>query len=93
MLEFVLAVNDRDLHRQHFAVRDWETGGIRPLRRYAEGFPHIRRIQKYILSQATAHGVPVIDNVRIDDTVQQVMRMTLDAVGRHMRLDEADEAG
>ncbi len=93
VLEFVLAVNDRDLHRRHFAVRDWETGGIRPLRRYTEGFPHIRRIQKYILSQATAHDVPVIDNVRIDDTVQQVMRATLDAVGRHMRLDEGDEAG
>ena len=39
-----------------------------------------------------AHEVPVIDNVRIDDTVKQVMRMTLDAVGRHMHLDEADEA-
>jgi 2-phosphoglycerate kinase len=93
VLEFVVAVSDRDLHRQHFAVRDWETGGIRPLLRYTEGFPHIRRIQKYILSQATAHDVPVIDNVAIDDTVKQVMRMTLDAVGRHMHLDEADAAG
>ncbi len=34
----------------------------------------------------------MIDNVAIDDTVKQVMRMTLDAVGRHMHLDEADEA-
>jgi 2-phosphoglycerate kinase len=93
VLEFVLAARDRDLHRQHFAVRDWETGGIRPLRRYAEGFPHIRRIQKYILTQAAANQVPVIDNVRIDDTVKQAMRMTLDAVGHHMHLDEADELG
>jgi 2-phosphoglycerate kinase len=93
VLEFVLAVSDRDLHRQHFDVRDWETGGIRPLRRYDEGFPHIRRIQKYILAQAATYGVPVVDNLRIDDTVKQVMRMTLDAVGRHMKLDEADEAG
>jgi len=93
VLEFVLAVHDRDLHRHHFAVRDWETGGIRPLRRYAENYPHIRRIQKYILTQAKAHDVPVIDNVRIDDTVQQVMRMILDAVGRHMHLDEEEAAG
>jgi len=93
VLEFVLSVSDRDLHRQHFAVRDWETGGTRPLLRYDEGFPHIRRIQKYILAQAAVHQVPVIDNVRIDDTVKQVMRMTLEAVGHHMRLDEADEAG
>ncbi|HQG04482.1 MAG TPA: 2-phosphoglycerate kinase [Thermoleophilia bacterium] len=90
VLEFVLAVTDRELHRQHFAVRDWETGGIRPMRRYTENFPHIRRIQKYIVAQAVASDVPVIDNVRIDDAVKQTMRMTLDAVGRHMRLDEAD---
>ena len=93
VLEFVLAVSDRDQHRQRFAVRDWETGGIRPLRRYKEGFPRIRRIQKFILAQTTAHDVPVIDNVAIDDTVKQVMRMTLDAVGRHMHLDEADKRG
>ena len=78
---------------RHFAVRDWETGGMRALRRYDEGFPHIRRIQKYILTQAKANEVPVIENVRIDDTVKDVMRMTLDGVGRHMHLDEADEAG
>ena len=35
----------------------------------------------------------MIDNVAIDDTVKRTMRMTLDAVGRHMRLDEADTAG
>jgi len=93
VLEFVLAVRDRELHRRHFAVRDWETGGIRPLRRYSEGLPQIRRIQKYILSQAALHEVPVIDNVRIDDTVKEAMRMTLDAVGRHMHIDETGEAG
>ena len=39
VLEFVLSVSDRDLHRRHFAVRDWETGGTRPLLRYDEGLP------------------------------------------------------
>ena len=61
--------------------------------RYTHGFPRIRRIQKYIVAQAAAHQVPVIDNVRIDDSVRQAMRMTLDAVGRHVRLDERDETG
>lgn len=93
VLEFVLAVHDEELHRAHFSVRDWETGGIRPLRRYVEGFPHIRRIQKYILAQAATNKVPVVENVRIDDAVQQVMRMTLDAVGRYMRLDEEEGPG
>jgi 2-phosphoglycerate kinase len=93
VLEFVLAVSDIELHRRHFAVRDWETSGIRAMRRYEKGFPHIRRIQKYILAQAASHEVPVIDNVRIDDTVTRVMHMSLDAVGRHMRLDETDARG
>jgi len=92
VLEFVLSVADRDLHRQHFAVRDWETGGVRAMRRYTEALPHIRRIQKYIVAQAAVHHVPVIDNVRIDDAVKQAMRMTLDAVGRHMHLDETGQA-
>jgi len=91
VLEFVLSVADRDLHRQHFAVRDWETGGVRAMRRYTEALPHIRRIQKYIVAQAAVHHVPVIDNVRIDDAVKQAMRMTLDAVGRHMHLDETGQ--
>ena len=86
VLEFVVAVTDADSHRRHFAVREWETGGIRPLRRYLDSFPKIRRIQKYILTQATAKGVPVIDNVRIDDTVKQVMAMILQEVGRHMNV-------
>ena len=77
VLEFVVAVTDADSHRRHFAVREWETGGIRPLRRYLDSFAKIRRIQKYILAQATANEVPVIDNVSIDETVKQVMAMIL----------------
>ncbi len=87
VLEFVVAVTEAESHRRHFAVREWETGGIRPLRRYLDSFPKIRRIQKYILAQATANGVPVIDNVRIDDTVKQVMAMILQEVGRHMKVE------
>ncbi len=36
--EFVLAVSDKDRHRANFTVREWESGGIRPLRRYLEHF-------------------------------------------------------
>jgi len=48
VLEFVLAVQDKARHRGNFSVREWETGGIRPLRRYLDHFAQIRRIQKYI---------------------------------------------
>jgi len=87
VMEFVIAVTDPESHRRHFAVREWETGGIRPLRRYLDAFPKIRRIQKYILAQAAANDVPVIDNVSIDETVKQVMAMILQEVGRHMKVE------
>ncbi len=87
VLEFVVAVTDPDRHRRHFAVREWETGGIRPLRRYLDSFAKIRRIQKYILAQAVANDVPVVDNVSIDETVKQVMAMTLHEIGRHMKVE------
>jgi 2-phosphoglycerate kinase len=77
VLEFVLAVKDRDVHRGHFAVRDWETAGVRPLRRYIEHFAEIRRIQKYILGRADEYGVPVIDNVGLEEVLSDVLGMVL----------------
>jgi 2-phosphoglycerate kinase len=80
VLEFVLGVSDADLHRNHFTVREYETGGIRPLRRYVEHFAQIRRIQKYILARALKHDVTYIDNVNIDASVKLVMTEILEAV-------------
>jgi 2-phosphoglycerate kinase len=80
VLEFVLGVSDADLHRNHFTVREYETGGIRPLRRYVEHFAQIRRIQKYILARALKHDVTFIDNVNIDASVKVVMTEILEAV-------------
>jgi 2-phosphoglycerate kinase len=79
-VELVLAVRDRDAHREHFSVREWETGGVRPLTRYVEHFAQIRRIQKYIVSRADEYGVPVIDNTGLDDVLSQVLGMILGRV-------------
>jgi 2-phosphoglycerate kinase len=73
VLEFVLAVNDKDRHRGNFTVREWETGGIRPLRRYVEHFAQIRRIQKYIVGRAQALDVPVVDNASLDENINEVL--------------------
>lgn len=73
VIEFVVAVPDAGRHRNHFSVRDWQTGGLRPLRRYLEHFDEIRRIQDYILAQAALHDVRVIDNENIDEAVKVVM--------------------
>lgn len=80
VLEFVLAVTDKDRHRSNFTVRDWETGGVRPVRRYAEHFAQIRRIQKYIVGRAEALGVPVIDGASLDENLHEVLGTILHRV-------------
>ena len=80
VLEFVLAVSDKDRHRSNFTVRDWETGGVRPLRKYAEHFAQIRRIQKYIVGRAEALGVPVIDAPSLDESLDEVLGTILHRV-------------
>ena len=80
VLEFVLAVTDGALHRSNFTVRDWETGGVRPVRRYVEHFAQIRRIQKYIVGQAEALGVPVIDGASLDENLHEVLGTILHRV-------------
>lgn len=83
VVEMVLAVKDRDAHRKHFTVREWETGGVRPLQRYVEHFAQIRRIQKYIVSRAEEYDVPIIDFVGIDDVLSDVLGMILRRVEEH----------
>jgi 2-phosphoglycerate kinase len=80
VLEFVLAVQDKARHRGNFSVREWETGGIRPLRRYLEHFAQIRRIQKYIVGRAAALGVPVVDNPSLDENLSEVLGAILHRV-------------
>ena len=57
----VLAIEDEDVHRTHFHVRDAKTGGIRAMDRYLSQLDAIRRVQDYIVSCAQAAGVPVIE--------------------------------
>ena len=80
VLEFVLAVQDSARHRANFSVREWETGGIRPLRRYLDHFAQIRRIQKYIVGRAVALGVPVVDNPSLEENLSEVLGAILQRV-------------
>ncbi len=81
VIELVMAVPESRRHRTHFTARDWQTGGIRPLRKYVEHFREIRRIQQYILAKAREYGVLIIDNESIDDAVNEAMNEVLKAVG------------
>jgi len=73
----VVTVEDEEVHRSHFAVRGAESS-TRPTERYARGFDNIRRIQKFIRSQALSHGVPVIPNYSLDQAIAAVMDLVVE---------------
>jgi 2-phosphoglycerate kinase len=79
----VVTVEDEDLHRSHFAVRSAEAR-TRPFERYMRGFPNIRRVQKYIKSQAMSHGVPTITNYSLDQALAAAIDLVVERASEHL---------
>src|SRR5438477_281441 len=72
----VVTVDDDDVHRSHFSARSIDAGA-RPAARYSAGFDNIRRVQRYIKSQALSHGVPVIRNYNLDQALAAVIDLVV----------------
>lgn len=77
-VEALLVVDDEDLHRGHFSLRE----AARPAERYLARFDEIRALQAHLVENARAESVAIIDNVGADDSLRQLMLLVLDAVGR-----------
>jgi 2-phosphoglycerate kinase len=73
----IVTVEDEDLHRSHFLTRSVEHI-YRPAARYLQGFDDLRRVQRYIKSQALSHGVPVIPNYNFDHTLAAVIDLVME---------------
>jgi 2-phosphoglycerate kinase len=76
VVEALVVVEDKELHRGHFSHRP----GTRPAERYLASFEDIRKLQDHLWERARSEGVAVIDNVNADDTLAQLMQLVLDAV-------------
>ena len=74
---FLIGVEDEDRHRTHFAVRE-NAVAARPAQRYTEGFENIRKLQKYVKSQALTHGVPLIPNHSFDQSIAAVIDLVME---------------
>src|SRR5262249_55730033 len=74
----VLAVDDVDAHSAHFMIRDASSDGVRPQEKYMDKLHDIRRVQSYIVARAKRHGVPVIENSRIEAAISSVIELVLD---------------
>jgi 2-phosphoglycerate kinase len=93
----ILSVEDEDAHRSHFAARAADRSG-RAANRYLTEFDNIRRVQRYIKSQALSHGVPVLPNYDFDRTLAAIIDLVMDraterAVGHVTSVGVATEGG
>ncbi len=73
----VISVEDEETHRTHFVARGTDVIS-RPAQRYASGFDNVRRLQKYVKSQALSHGVPIIPNYSFDQVLASVIDLVMD---------------
>ena len=71
----VITVEDEEAHRSHFLARD---AGSRPSQRYTAGFDNIRKLQRYVKSQALSHGVPIIPNYSFDQALASVIDLVME---------------
>ncbi len=77
VVQCVVAIEDENLHRSHFWVRDHATEGLRPLEKYLDALPQIREIQAYLVERARRHDVPVFVNDSFDHALGEVMDLVL----------------
>jgi 2-phosphoglycerate kinase len=77
VVQCIVAIEDENLHRSHFWVRDQATEGLRPLEKYLDSLPQIREIQDYLVERARRHDVPVIANDSLDVAVGDVLDLVL----------------
>lgn len=76
-VQTVVTVEDDDVHQSHFVARGFDTS-TRPADRYVESFEKIRKVQKYIKSQALSHGVPVIPNYNLDQSLATIIDLVVE---------------
>jgi 2-phosphoglycerate kinase len=77
VVQCVVAIEDENLHRSHFWVRDYSTEGLRPLEKYLDSLPQIREIQEYLMERARRYDVPVIVNDSLEHAIAEVMDLVL----------------
>jgi 2-phosphoglycerate kinase len=89
IVPLVVVVEDEDLHRNHFVARSADSA-LRPMERYVEGFDSIRKVQKYIKSQALSHNWPVVPNYNLDQALSAVIDLVVEKATE--RAEAAGEA-
>jgi 2-phosphoglycerate kinase len=80
IIPMIITVDDEDLHRSHFYIRELETEGFRPFERYRANFDNIRKVGDYIEDLAADHKIPAISSHNLDLTVSVVLEAIIGQV-------------
>jgi 2-phosphoglycerate kinase len=83
LVEAVVAIEDEQVHRNHFSLR----GGDRPSMRYLRRFDQIRKLQDHLVERAHSRGVPVIDATNLDAGVLAGMELIREKVSEELAGD------
>ena len=70
---FVLALSDEEIHKGRFYSRCRQLWARRPLKRYLKHFTSIRKTHDYIVGVARKNNVPVIENIVVSNTIDEIM--------------------
>jgi 2-phosphoglycerate kinase len=84
IVPLVVVVEDEGFHRNHFVARSADSS-LRPMERYLEGFSSIRKVQKYIKSQALSHNWPVVPNYNLDQALSAVIDLVVEKATERAR--------
>ncbi len=76
VLFIVLTVSDEELHKMRFYARGRVSN--RPTERYLKHFKIIRMINDYMVKTAKENGIPVIENIKISNTVEECLNIITD---------------
>ena len=77
LVHAVLHVDDIEVHRSHFVVRDRATGGSRALEKYLDSFAEIRLLQDAIVERALREGVPAIESSSLEGATAELLELVL----------------
>lgn len=79
---FVLALTDEEIHKGRFYSRCRQLWARRPLKRYLKHFTSIRKTHDYIVGVAKKNNIPVIENITVSNTIDEMVEYIISAKER-----------
>lgn len=80
IIPFIIGIDDGELHRSHFMIRDIETAESRPYQKYLVNFENIRKLQNYIKYMAKENNVSYFNNRNLDACVRKILERIVNEV-------------